>query len=406
MSITLYTAAWLYNPGQKPLANAGLLVKDGLVHQVGKASELISQYGPSTADYPDCVLMPGFVNAHTHLELTDFPIWQARLGNIPSGMDFTGWIMEVIRVKQNISQADLTTSILNGIRQSLAAGTALVGDIVSQPDLLSAFSTYKGRIGGRIYAELIGHSHQIFLPRLEAAVSGLATLPDGLKQGLSPHAPYTLNQAVLPDIAKAAWSNKLPLSIHIGESPAELELLAAGSGPLAEQLYPLVGWQQYLQPDRGTDPVQFFDQAGLLGADTLAVHCVQLTEKGAAVLKQRGVTVCLCPRSNQQLDVGVAPVRLFKEMGLPLCLGTDSLASNVSLSLWDECRFAMDCYNGELAPEELLQMATAGGAAGIRMAGQAGSLEPGKLAAFQVVELAGSCTAERLLEQGKVMGVV
>lgn len=406
MGITLYTATWLYNPGQEPLANAGLVVKDGLVHQAGKASDLISQYGPPTADYPGCVLMPGFVNAHTHLELTDFPVWQARLGNIPSGMDFTGWIMKVIRVKQNISQDDLIASILNGIRQSLAAGTALVGDIVSQPDLLSAFSTDKARISGRVYAELIGQSHQVFLPRLEAAVSGLAALPDSLQPGLSPHAPYTLNQTVLPDIARAAQSNKLPLSIHLGESPAELELLSNASGPLAEQLYPLVGWQQYLQPGRGTDPVQFFDQAGLLGPDTLAVHCVQLTEKGAVVLKQRGVTVCLCPRSNQQLDVGVAPVKLFKEMGLPLCLGTDSLASNVSLSLWDECRFAMDCYNGLLAPEELLQMATAGGAAGICMSRQAGSLEPGKLAAFQVVELAGNCTAERLMEQGKVIGVV
>jgi aminodeoxyfutalosine deaminase len=143
----------------------------------------------------------------------------------------------------------------------------------------------------------------------------------------------------------------------------------------------------------------------LLGPSTLAVHCVQLTPADAALLKERGVTICLCPRSNERLAVGTAPVHLFKKLGIPLCLGTDSLASNDSLSLWDEIRFALDVYKGELSPEELLQMATRGGADGIHLAGTVGSLEAGKRADFQVLELDGPCTAERLLAQGRLREV-
>ncbi|MDD3620072.1 MAG: amidohydrolase family protein, partial [Desulfobulbaceae bacterium] len=191
--------------------------------------------------------------------------------------------------------------------------------------------------------------------------------------GLSPHAPYTLASDLLPGIAAASRQRGLPLSVHLAESADEDRLLFDSTGALAEELYPLVGWQGYLPPARRTTPARFLDAGGLLGTTTLAVHCVQLTPADAQLLKARGVTICLCPRSNERLAVGRAPVQLFKKLGIPLCIGTDSLASNDSLSLWDELRFALDAYAGALTPDELLQLATSGGAAGLGLSATVGT---------------------------------
>jgi cytosine/adenosine deaminase-related metal-dependent hydrolase len=399
----LYTASWLYNPGAAPLAGGALVIQGGRILAVGPAAELISTYGPPSAEFPGCAMIPGFVNAHTHLELTHFPAWRLRGGLDYHPHRFVDWIIQMIKVRRGVTEAELRTSLTAGIQASLRAGTTLVGDIVTNPALLAAYADTP--LGGRRYLELIGQDPLLFEPRLAQALDAAATVVLPETAGLSPHAPYTLHQSLLSGIAAAAGQHNLPISLHLAESRDESDLLFDSSGPLARELYPYVGWQDYLPAPRKTTPARFFDDGNLLGPATLAVHGVQLTPADAALLKERGVTLCLCPRSNHHLAVGTAPVHLFRKLGIPLCLGTDSLASNDSLSLWDEIRFAVDCYKGELSPEELMQMATQGGAAGIGMGDTAGSLTPGKRADFQMVELKGPCTAEQLLAQGHLVDV-
>ncbi|MDD2499883.1 MAG: amidohydrolase family protein [Geobacter sp.] len=347
--------------------------------------------------------MPGFVNAHTHLELTHFPAWRLRDGLDYHPRGFVDWIIQMIKVRRKVTVEETRVSLKAGINACLRSGTTTVGDIVTSPDLLAAYDDTS--IGGRLYLELIGQDRQLFEPRLLKALEACTTVNGCRLPGLSPHAPYTLNSSLLPDIAAAADQMQLPLSLHLAESREESDLLFDSSGPLAEEMYPLVGWQNYLPAPRRTTPARFFDADGLLAPSTLAVHGVQLTPADAALLKERGVTICLCPRSNERLAVGTAPVHLFKKQGISLCLGTDSLASNDSLSLWDEVRFALDCYKGELAAEELLGIATKGGAEGVGLGEHVGVLETGKRADFQLVELGGACSAERLLETGRVRGV-
>lgn len=404
--ITLHTASWLYNPGQPPLSGGALAVLDGRVLATGSASELKLHYGTAVViEYPGCVILPGFVNAHTHLELTSFPAWRLRGGLDYHPRTFADWLVQMVKVRRGVTPEETLVSLKAGIEISLRAGTTCVGDIITSPGLLQA---YAGAWAfGRLYLELIGQDRLLFQQRLQTALAAAKDL-DGTPYlaGLSPHSPYTLNAAVLPAIADAARQGQYPLSLHLAESTAEDTLLFDSTGPLADLLYPLVGWSDFLPSPRRTTPARFFDQAGLLGPSTLAVHCVHLTPADATLLKERGVTICLCPRSNERLAVGRAPVHMFRKLDIPLCLGTDSLASNDSLSLWDEMRFALDCYKGELRPEELLMLATTGGAAGIGLSGQVGSLEIGKRADFQVLELAGACTAERLLEQGRLRQVL
>ena len=401
--ISLYTASWLYNPGQPPVTGGGLAVKDGHVLETGRADDLIARYGQPAAAFPGCAIMPGLVNAHTHLELTHFPAWRLRDGLDYHPRGFVDWIIQMIKVRRGVPVEETRVSLKAGIKACLRSGTTAVGDVVTSPDLLSAYAGTA--IGGRLYLELIGQDRQLFEPRLAKAVAACKTVNGGRLPGLSPHAPYTLHSNLLPDIAAAADQMQLPFSLHLAESREESDLLFDSSGPLAEEMYPLVGWQDYLPAPRRTTPARFFDEGGLLGPATLAVHGVQLTPADAALLKERGVALCLCPRSNERLAVGTAPVQLFKKLGMPLCLGTDSLASNDSLSLWDEIRFALDCYKGALSPEELLVMATRGGAAGIGLAGHIGALETGMQADFQVLQLDGGCTAERLLDTCRVNAV-
>ena len=399
-TITLYTASWLYNPGQPPIPGGAVAVQDGHILAVGPATELVMRFGQPTADYPGCVILPGFVNAHTHLELTHFPAWRLRGGLDYHPRRFVDWIVQMVKVRRGVTAEETGLSLKAGIAACLRAGTTSVGDIVTAPELLAA---YEGSLlAGRLYLELIGQELTIFEPRLRKALQAALALNGTQRAGLSPHAPYTLSQAVLPGIAAAAQQHKLPLALHLAESADEDTLLFDSTGPLADELYPLVGWQAFLPAPRRTTPARYFMQGGLLGPTTLAVHCVQVTPADAALLKGRDVTICLCPRSNERLAVGHAPVHLFKKLGIPLCIGTDSLASNDSLSLWDELRFALDAYRGELSPEELFQMATTGGAAGLGLGGQVGALTVGRRADFQVLECAGGCTAELLLERGSL----
>jgi cytosine/adenosine deaminase-related metal-dependent hydrolase len=138
------------------------------------------------------------------------------------------------------------------------------------------------------------------------------------------------------------------------------------------------------------------------------VHCVHVNLADAQILKKRGVTVCICPRSNECLDVGRAPLPLFRKLGIPLALGTDSLASNDSLSLWDEMRFALNLFSEELSPADVLRMVTSAGAAALGLSASLGSLEVGKRADFQIITHCGTDEKgllERVIGQGKITDV-
>lgn len=401
----LYTAAWLFNPEEEPLENGAIAVRNNNIIAVGTARELQKSYTfEQKIDYPGCVLLPGFVNAHTHLELTHFPIWRKQAAITDNPADFTDWILQMVKVKRGVSAQETAASFMAGAKLCLQAGSAFVGDIISSPALLPLVRDTK--LGGRYFVELIGQDKSSFRQQLGGLLQQLQEQMEGLQVGLSPHSPYTLNENLLVDIYTAAKQLSLPLSLHLAESAAETELLDSSKGVIAEKLYPLANWQQYLPLPRKTTPAGFFDAGGLLTEKTVAIHCVHCTRDDTELLKKRGVNICLCPRSNHRLGVGAAPVSLFKKLQIPLCLGTDSLASNDSLSLWDEIRFALDHYQGAITADELLIMATRGGAAALGLSASAGVLAKGRQAAFQVVELAGSCTVDNLLNKGKVLGVV
>ena len=404
---TIHSAAWLINPDDTPIADGAILVRHGKIAAVGTLTGLKKLYSVPVVEHHDCAILPGFVNAHTHLELTHFPSWRLRTHVDYNPRRFTDWIIQLIKITRSLHTEDFRTSLVEGVRKCIESGTTAVGDIISHYDLSSSYTAPP--IRGRLFFEALGHDPVRFSERLEKALAAAAELNTAtMYPGLSPHTPYTTGETHLSLIRDAALSRGLPLAVHISESRAEEDFIFNSSGPLTEDLYPFVGWQQYLGSPRHCSSTELLDRHGLLTPATLAVHCVHVHLADVQILKQRGVTICLCPRSNECLDVGRAPLALFRKLEIPLALGTDSLASNDSLSLWDEMRSALDLFSEELSPSDVFRMVTSGGAAALGLSASIGSLEVGKQADFQVITHVGNHEnhlLEHIIGQGRIVDV-
>ena len=403
----IYSASWLLNPNAPPVAGGALLVRDGIIVETGTLSALRSSHAAPVVDYPGSALLPGFVNAHTHLELSHFPSWLHKSPVDYAPRSFSDWIIQLIKIKRSLTDTDYYTSIREGARMCLESGTTAIGEIVSNPAMAGQY--YRTTLAGRLYFELLGQESGLFQNKLAAAMAAvLGEDEQTLPPGLSPHAPYTIAVQHLATIRETSTAYRLPLAIHVSESRSEADFVFDGSGELASTFFPFVGWESFLGNPPGCSSTELLHRHGLLTPATVAVHCVHVSESDADIIKKSGAHIALCPRSNNLLDVGRAPVALLKKTGIPLALGTDSLASNNSLSLWDELRFALEIFPDDLTEQDIFTMVTAGGAAALGITATSGSLDAGKRADFQVVgNFEGDETnvLERVMREGRVQEV-
>ncbi len=383
----LYRASFLLPISSAPFEEGALLVDDGRILAVDCFDKLtVAHPGVTVVDFGDALLLPPMVNAHTHLELSSFDEWSATAGEPDSPHEFVDWILWLVRVRRSVSEEQFHDSLAKGLNTSLRTGTGAIGDILTT---LSAAPAYrKSPLRGRIFAEVLGHDPAVAEKRLTAISDTLLNdSRSALDWGLSPHAPYTLSAAVLDQVFAFARGLSLQCTMHLAESTAETRFLHNGSGAIADKLYAYARWDPTANPPPGCSPVAALCRQGRLRRGDLVVHGVQVDAADIDLLKQSGCSVVLCPRSNATLNVGKAPVAAYLKAGVPLALGTDSLASSQSLSVWDELAFAYDWFAGAGKPCEWLAMATLGGAKALGMQDRMGKLEPGLEASFQVVTL-------------------
>lgn len=365
--------------GAPAIEDGALLIAGGRIVAVGQYSALC-HYDAEITDYGDAVILPPLVNAHCHLELSHFPRWVNECEETVAPVDFVSWIRRLIRVRRFVGDAAIPRSVTAGIQQLLASGTGAVGDILTSPDSLAPL--LNSPLYGRIFFETLGLEEERFAPALAKALAAAASLEFRLRGGLSPHSTYTVSSSHLERAVSAGF----PMAIHCAESPEESLFLREGRGPIADELYVAAGWS--LSPHvPGLSPVAWLAAHGALNSQSLLIHGVQVDAADAQQIAVSGATVVLCPRSNARLGVGVAPVARYKASGVQLALGTDSLASNDSLSLWDELAFARSVYP-EFSPGELLAIATRGGAKALGLANEMGELVAGFGAHFQVLTAA------------------
>ena len=387
MASTLYTVRYLLPIAAPPIEDGALLVDGGRILDVGSRSELRkTSQGAKEIDFGDAVLIPPMVNAHTHLELSFFNDWLNTTGEVEAPRDFVDWILRLIRVRRNIDLSQFRDSLAWGLEESLRSGTGAIGDILTT---LPGVDVYQeSPLYGKVYAEVLGHDAGVVSGRLEAIESMLDRPPGkALNWGLSPHAPYTLSSSIMDQVFAFSAEQSLQSSIHLAESADETRFVSERKGAIAEKLYAAAKWDPATESVTGCSPVQALCRTGRLRRNDLLVHGIQVDDADIALIKRTGCHVALCPRSNAALDVGKAPVVDYLKADVQLSLGTDSLASAPSLSIWHELAFARSWFAGDVSPRKWLEIATLGGARALGLQGRIGQLAAGGDASFQVVGL-------------------
>jgi cytosine/adenosine deaminase-related metal-dependent hydrolase len=393
----IYRARWVLPIDRAPIAGGWIQVADGRVARLGGGRP----DGPVT-DLGDVALLPGLVNAHTHLELS----WMA--GLVPPAASMDDWIRTLLRVREAGApggEAAVVEAMARAAVAMHASGTVLVGDISNS--LLSPRVLVEADLGGIVFHELLGFNPADPVRQVREAgeriaiVAGslrIAELPSHLEIRLSAHAPYSVSPALFREIAR--YDTAGPLTVHLGESSEEIEFLRTGLGPIRQVLEELGVWTGSWRAP-GTDPVRYLADVGYLRPGVLIVHGVHLTDDGLDRLRQARAVIVTCPRSN--IWVGAGPPRLAHFYGsrLPVAIGTDSLASAPTLSLFDELA-EMRRIAPEVSAAALLDSATRRGAEALGCGHGYGTLAPGKRAALVAVDVP---AATRDVEEYLVGGV-
>jgi cytosine/adenosine deaminase-related metal-dependent hydrolase len=348
---------------QPPIADGFVRVNGNRITAVGKWTE--AENKSEAEDLGEVILMPGLVNAHCHLDYTDF------VGAIPAPRSFTEWINAIVDLKADVDDAAHRESWLHGAAQCLRHGTTTLGNIETRPDLLpELWAATPLRMGS--FLELI-----VIRANSDAA-QAVADLADWIANhkpprghaGLSPHAPYTTK----PDLLKACAATGLPLAMHLAESVEEDEMFRQGAGALYERL--AAAGREMADCGSGS-PIEHAKRHGVLREGTLAIHGNYLDDDDIRLLAENQVSLVHCPRSHAYF--GHAPFRAeaLRAAGVNLCLGTDSLATmrdgDAKLSLFDELRAHREAFP-DLELETLLQCVTINPARALGMAGQTGEL--------------------------------
>ncbi len=372
----IYTSRFILPITAPIIQDGAIAVLDGRIETLGPRESVLKNYPDvPLEDFGQTVLLPGLVNAHTHLDL----LFQQASGESPQFFDWlaAGWDY---RRKQTLT--DRRHALEEGIQQLLRSGTTTVGDAGSFVGLVPQAANSPMRMV--LFPELLHGGDPAIGEDYEGAFSQveeiLSTRSTRLSAGIAPYAAYTLSRHLLKIIAQQSSALRIPLLIHVAETFQEMQFFYESSGEIADTLFPRMGWKDMLPPSHRKTPVQYLDSIGFLDSRPALVGANHLSDSDLSSLSRRECSIIHSPRSNAHLKVGVPPLSKLRSANIPVALGTNGTASLHSLSLWDEMRFVRDHYPEGERPEdnELLRMATLNGAQALGLADRIGSLEPGK----------------------------
>ena len=354
-----------------------MAIERGAIVGVGPATEVARRWsGSPEVDLGDAILIPGLVDAHCHLE------WSLTGGLVEAG-DFATWLGALLELTPRMRPEDHATAALLGALRCIEHGTTTVAD--SGPTGAGVAALREAGLRGAVHVEAFGRQTGGAARDAAAAVAArVADLDEQagplVRVGVSPHAPYTVGPELWAALSERLELAQRPWATHLAESPAESRLLASGDGPLAE-LFARRGSEPGRWRGSG-GPVSRLQAGGALRPGMVAAHCVQLEADDPARLRTAGVAVAHCPVSNRRLRCGRLPIAALRDHGVTIGLGTDSPASAGDYDLRAEARACADAHGDAAALQagELLRLATLGGAEALGLAGQVGTIEPGKRA--------------------------
>jgi cytosine/adenosine deaminase-related metal-dependent hydrolase len=367
------SADWVLPIEGPPLRDGAVEIDDGRIVAVGPRADI-----GAGVHYADAVLLPGFVNAHSHIEYAVYAGFGDALG------DFAEWITLHIERKARIGWDEYVDIARLGAAECLASGIATTGDC----SYSGAAAVACADLGLRatVYLEVFGADPAPALESFAARRERVAnSFSDRVRPGISPHAPYSVSL----DLYKAAAELGLPLATHISESPAEVKYLRTGEGPWG-------AYSDLLVAPPHTTGTRLLAEHDLLGPDVLAAHCVMVDAEEIGLLATTQAGVAHCPRSNGALGCGVAPLAELREAAVRVGVGTDSPASAPSFDFFEELRNVVFAARARaqrpdvLSAAEALELGTLGSARALGLDAEIGSLVAGKRADLTAVSLEAS----------------
>ena len=392
-----YIARWVVPVTQPPIENGCVVEQEGIITYVGGMGD-----APPGEDHDlgDSVLLPGIINAHTHLELTS-------MRGFLEDLCFNDWIDKLRSSrKEALTDEMLLDSARFGIVEGLHAGITTYADTCSTGLVMQAMLEMGVR--GIMYQETFGSAPEQCdqsMEVLRAAIDRLSPMQtDLVRLGVSPHAPYTICDSLYSASADLARELGLPMGLHIAESASEQEIVCNASGPFAEE-WRLRGLS--VMP-RARSPVALLEATGCLSSSTLLIHCVQLDGEDIDTIARHGCSVAHCPASNAKFGHGISPVAELIARGVTVGLGSDSVASNNRMDILEEARLAVlfqravNRSERAFSAQQALEMATIGGARALGIGEKVGSLEVGKDADLSAFSL----SAARATPVGNIIAAI
>jgi cytosine/adenosine deaminase-related metal-dependent hydrolase len=373
----LFSADWVVPVGVPPLAGGAVLVEGDRIAAVGDASGLAAAHpGADRIDLPGCVLAPGFVNLHSHIEY-------AAYSGLGDGLAFGPWISAHTKRTWRLGRDGLDAMAALGAAECVRSGMTTVVDAAYSGAAVAACSA--AGLRAIVAIEAFGGDDAVaaeVVATLAGRVDALsADAGPKVELAISPHAPFTVGLALFGEMVALARAREMHVVTHLGESRHELDAMVGGTGVLARSVAPY-----------GRHPILELAERGLLGPETVVAHAVHVEDADIAALAATGAAVAHCPRSNALLGCGVAPLARLRAAGIRVGLGTDSPSSALSLDMFDELRAALMLARASAGdPEALstataLQMATLDGARALGLEDR-GALAPGMLADLIAVRL-------------------
>lgn len=383
-----YHAAWVVPVSAEPIRDGTVAVDDGRIVYVGPRS---AAPDGDDGDLGEVILCPGLVNVHTHLELTV-------MRGFLEGLEFRDWIVQLTTAKRTVlSRDDLLDSARVGVEEAIRAGVTTLADTCDSGVAFDAM--IEAGVRGVMYQEVFGPEPaqcEASMAELREKVNGFRARETSLvRVGISPHAPYTVSDALFNAVTAYARTAGLPVAVHIAESQAESDLVERGDGVFA----PGLRKRGIRVAPRARSPMALLDATGLLEARPLLIHAVRADAEDVALVRRHDAAVAHCPVSNARLGHGIAPAAAYRAAGVRMGLGSDSVASNNRMDLLHEAHAAVLMHGvatrsaPALRADEALRLATLGGAEALGLAAETGSLDVGKaadLAAFRIDTPAGT----------------
>lgn len=369
-------ARWVLPIVSAPLRDGAVVVEGERIVWVGPSAHAEAGRHEQLGE---AILMPGLVNAHTHLELTS-------LRGFLEGLPFRDWLRVLTDVRANVLDARaLTDAARFGVSEALRAGITTVADCSASGAPIDAIRD--AGIRGRVYLETFGPDASQVPASMQALQAGVTQLRERATSlvdvGVSPHAPYTVSAALYRAVAGYARDERLPVATHVAESAAEMAFVRDGTGPFAERLQA----RGIAVLATQASPVALLAQSGILATQPLCIHAIHADTTDLQRIADSGSTVVHCPISNAKLGQGIAPLRATLDAGIAVGLGTDSVASNDRMDLIAEARQAVLLQSlatltpDAMSADEVLELATRGGARALGLA------DVGTLAAGQWADL-------------------